>query len=290
MQQVFWRNKGIGREQRSGIHQATWAESGRSAVSIEKAESAMRTWGTTNLGALGLSFVLCSFLFTVRTAQAQAPSTTDPFAAMNRELSSVVEFHVEQAAEGLERFAAPGNARVVPAQREASVRSSQMIPTENIFARVSPGRVSAARHRLLALGVDAAQIFAGEGVPVELLLVAGVESNYNPSAFSAKGARGMWQLMPETAARFGLRVDKQLDERVHPVRSTRAAAQYLRELYGRFGDWSLALAAYNAGEARVATAVERGSTHDFWQLAARKLLPDETRRYVPAFLAPAAPK
>jgi len=249
----------------------------------------MKTRRRKNPGALWLSFLLCSLFFAVQTLQAQVRSTTDPFAAMNRELSSAVVFHLEQSAEASERLSIPTNVRDVPAHRER-VASNQPTPGENIFARVSPERVSTARQRLQALGVDAARIFAEEEVPVELLLVAGVESSYKPFALSAKGARGMWQLMPETAMRYGLRVNEQADERVNPVRSTRAAAQYLRELYDRFGDWSLALAAYNAGEARVATAIERAGTRDFWQLAAGRLLPDETRRYVPAFLAHAAPK
>ena len=90
--------------------------------------------------------------------------------------------------------------------------------------------------------------------------------------------------MPETALRFGLRVDQQSDERTHPVRSTRAAARYLRELYLRYGDWLLALAAYNAGEKRVSAAIERTGTRDFWELAQRGGLPEETRRYVPAVM------
>ncbi len=207
---------------------------------------------TTNLAALGLPFVLCFLLFAVQTAKAQARSTTDPFVAMNRDLSRAVDFHLEQAAEISGRLAVPAATRDVPAPGD-------LIPRKSTFALISPERVSVARQRLLTLGVDAARIFAEEGVPLELLLVAGVESNYDPLARSSKGARGVWQLMPETAARFGLRVDKQTDERIHAVRSTHAAAQYLRELYDRFGDWSLALAAYNAGEAQVAAAIKRGA-------------------------------
>lgn len=128
------------------------------------------------------------------------------------------------------------------------------------------------------------QIFQQEGVPRELLWVGLVESGYVPDARSPKNAVGMWQFIPETAETFGLRV-RGNDERTDPVKSTRAAARYLSFLYARFGDWPLALAAYNAGEQRVHNAIAKARTADFWQLAASGLLPRETRAYVPAVLA-----
>jgi membrane-bound lytic murein transglycosylase D len=104
------------------------------------------------------------------------------------------------------------------------------------------------------------------------------------SARSSKGAAGMWQLMPETAVRFGIwRGDH--DGRTDPVRSTRVAARYLRLLYDHFGDWNLAMASYNAGEAKVEKAIRRAGTRDFWRLAELGELPRETRNYVPAVLA-----
>ena len=122
-----------------------------------------------------------------------------------------------------------------------------------------------------------------EGLPEQLFAVPLVESGFNPFALSSKGARGLWQLMPETARRFGLRVDSVLDERTDPLRSTAAAIAYLKELYGTLGSWPLALAAYNAGPGRVAAAIQRGAP-DFTSMAARKLLPEETLRYVPLVL------
>ncbi len=127
------------------------------------------------------------------------------------------------------------------------------------------------------------QILKSEGLPLELLAVPLVESGFNPSAMSPKGARGLWQLMPETARRFGLRVDALLDERTDPLRSTVAAISYLKELYGSLGNWPLALAAYNAGFGKVAEAMARGGP-TFAALAARKLLPAETLRYDPLVL------
>jgi membrane-bound lytic murein transglycosylase D len=115
--------------------------------------------------------------------------------------------------------------------------------------------------------------------------VVAVESNFNPLALSPKGARGLWQLMPETARRYGLLVEPLKDERTDPVKSTFAAAAYMKDLYTQFQDWPLALAAYNAGEDRVARAMSRTGARDFWTLRRRAALPDETLRYVPAVLA-----
>lgn len=213
-------------------------------------------------------------------ALAQAPGIAgDPFADVHRRLTQAADAQLEvirTGPPGRMTRSVPMNSIGMPAPWISG--SPQLVPA------VSLSRVNAAQKRLLGLRVDAARIFAEEGVPLELLVVAEIESGFNPLALSPKGARGPWQLMPATAERFGLRVDKQTDERIHPERSTRAAARYLRELYAQFGDWLLALAAYNAGEQRVTNAIERGGTRDFWQLAQRRLLPEETRRYVPAVL------
>jgi len=130
-----------------------------------------------------------------------------------------------------------------------------------------------------------ARILIEEKLPVEVLSVALVESGFNPLAISPKGARGVWQLMPDTAMRYGLTVAPGNDQRTHLEHATRAAARYLQDLYGLFGDWELALAAYNAGEGRVQRAIELAGARDFNELARRKLLPLETRNYVPAVLA-----
>ena len=127
------------------------------------------------------------------------------------------------------------------------------------------------------------RILEAEGVPAELLAVGWVESRFDPQALSPKGARGLWQLMPETARRYGLEVSGKRDERTDLTRSTRAAARYLAELHRRFGDWELALAAYNAGEQRVEAALERAGSRELRELG--RWLPRETRQYVPAVLA-----
>lgn len=129
------------------------------------------------------------------------------------------------------------------------------------------------------------RILAEENVPVELLAVAFVESGFNPQALSPKGARGIWQFMPGTAAAYGLSVRPAADHRTHPEHSTRAAARYLRDLYRQFSDWKLALAAYNWGEGNIQRVINRTGIRDFDELARRGLLPLETRNYVPSVLS-----
>lgn len=119
-----------------------------------------------------------------------------------------------------------------------------------------------------------------QGLPIRLSSVVSVESGFNPAALSPKGALGLWQLMPDTARHYGLAVDAREDERLDPVKATMAAAAYLRDLYARFGDWPLALAAYNAGENRVRQAMNRLKTDDFWTLSREQALPQETLQYV----------
>ena len=128
-------------------------------------------------------------------------------------------------------------------------------------------------------------ILLKEGVPVELAAVMVVESGGNPLALSPKGARGLWQLMPDTARRYGLVVDSRRDDRLDLAKSTESAARYLRDLHLQFGSWPLALAAYNTGEQNVQKAISRSNSRDFGTLSDRRYVPEETRNYVPAVLA-----
>ena len=119
-------------------------------------------------------------------------------------------------------------------------------------------------------------------LPAELVWLPVVESAYQPGAMSPAGAAGLWQFMPATAARFGLVIDNEFDGRYATLSASRAAMEYLSWLHKHFdGDWLLALAAYNAGEGRVSRAIKSSGSRDFWQLT----LPEETRRYVPRFIA-----
>jgi len=138
--------------------------------------------------------------------------------------------------------------------------------------------------RVQALQPMLEPILRQEGVPQQMAAVVLVESGGQSAALSPKGARGLWQFMPDTARRYGLVVTASLDERLDPYKSTRAAARYLRDLYTQFGNWPLALAAYNAGEDTVQRAVERTSTRDFSLISRMRILPLETRSYVPAVL------
>jgi membrane-bound lytic murein transglycosylase D len=128
-------------------------------------------------------------------------------------------------------------------------------------------------------------IFQKYGLPEELAYVAMIESGFNPQAVSRAGAKGLWQFMEQTARRYSLRVDRWVDERLDPEKSTVAAALYLRDLFDQFGSWFLAKAAYNAGELKITEAVLRSGTKDFWSLTRGRILREETKRFVPAILA-----
>jgi len=119
------------------------------------------------------------------------------------------------------------------------------------------------------------------GLPEDLAFVAMIESGFNPVAVSRAGAKGLWQFMAGTARGYGLRVDQWVDERLDPEKSTLAAAAYLRDLYAQFGSWSLAQAAYNAGEMTVTRAIRSVGSNDFWALARSSSLKRETKDFVP---------
>jgi len=170
--------------------------------------------------------------------------------------------------------------RTAPPPTKAPPQTLQPVPHYDVWlARVRdrplPKRSDALMPRLRA-------VFIAEGVPPELAWIAEAESSLNPSARSPVGAKGLFQFMPETAKDMGLRTSFP-DERTDPEKSARAAARYLRTLHDRFGNWALTLAAYNAGQGRVARTLESRKATTFTAIA--DALPAETRMYVPKVCA-----
>jgi membrane-bound lytic murein transglycosylase D len=129
------------------------------------------------------------------------------------------------------------------------------------------------------------RILKEEGVPQDLIYLAQAESGFQPLALSRAGARGMWQFMAGSGELYGLERTWWVDDRQDPEKATRAAARHLKDLYNQFGDWYLAMAAYNSGASTVQHAVERTGYADFWELYRRGVLPHETQNYVPIIVA-----
>jgi len=128
-------------------------------------------------------------------------------------------------------------------------------------------------------------IFKEHDLPEDLVFVALIESGFNPYAYSHARAVGAWQFIKGTGRLYGLRVDSWIDERRDPIKSTEAAARYLKDLYDRFGSWPLAMAGYNAGEGKIGRALIKAKTDDFWDLRSTRHIRRETKGYVPKFMA-----
>ncbi|MDX1438628.1 MAG: LysM peptidoglycan-binding domain-containing protein [Rubricoccaceae bacterium] len=158
------------------------------------------------------------------------------------------------------------------------------------YLRRSRGHVSRLQTRADTYFPMIERVLAEEGVPDEMKYLAMIESALNPRAHSHAGAGGMWQFIPATGRAYGLRVTSEVDDRLDPERSTRAAVRHLRDLYERFGDWHLAMAGYNCNPAVIERAVRRtsdrlGRPATFWDIYDQ--IPRETRGYVPMFIATA---
>jgi len=174
-----------------------------------------------------------------------------------------------------------GDASSNPAFEKAPLGPS---PVDGLEDHGSGYQRNLAWTRMRMLRPILAQILHEEGLPSELLGVILVESGGLPTALSPRGARGIWQFMPDTARRYGLAVTSEVDERLDIYKSTHAAARYLRDLYAEFSSWPLALAAYNAGEDAVRRALDHAANRDFISIARAGMLPPETQNYVPAVL------
>jgi membrane-bound lytic murein transglycosylase D len=129
------------------------------------------------------------------------------------------------------------------------------------------------------------EIVREEGLPEDIALLPLIESGFNTRAYSRSRAAGPWQFIAGTARRYGLEVSWWVDERRDPIKSTRAAARYLRDLHEMFGSWSLAMAAYNAGENKIKRALRKTGSNDYWRLLRTRHIKRETKDYVPKFIA-----
>ena len=216
----------------------------------------------------------------VSLSRQSLPSTGRPFAGVDDSLSGTADTLLANASQA----PSPATGKTDDG-RTASTLPGLHGEQPSVSLSGSGLSVSELRLNLLRPAVD--PILMSHGVPVNLAAVILVESGGRATALSPKGARGLWQLMPDTARRYGLRVDEIRDDRLDIFKATDAAARYLHDLNAQFGDWRLALAAYNTGEANVGVAILKAHTQDFDQLTSLRMLPLETRNYVPRVLATA---
>ena len=168
----------------------------------------------------------------------------------------------------------------VPIVMDKSVQRHIRFFNTSIRDRFEKWLVRLSRYRPLV-----ENIFAEFDLPSDLVYLSLVESGFNPHAYSRARATGPWQFMKGTAKIYGLRIDRYVDERRDPIKSTIAAARYLRDLYDLFGTWPLAMAAYNAGEGRVMRALRKAQAESFSEISKTRLIRRETKEYVPRFMA-----
>jgi membrane-bound lytic murein transglycosylase D len=178
-------------------------------------------------------------------------------------------------------------------QGELSATTSELPLTMNDAVLSYINYFSGKGHRTMVAGLERAgkyrpmieRVLSEEGVPLELIHLAQAESGFLPRALSNKAAAGMWQFVKFRGQQYGLNQTLLTDDRLDPEKATRAAARHLKDLYHEFGNWYLAIAAYNCGPGNVEKAVERTGYADFFELRARRAIPAETTNYVPIILA-----
>src|SRR5262245_54267424 len=185
-----------------------------------------------------------------------------------------------QTVESAGDLAGPNEFYNVPIVMDSSVQSHIRYFNTSIHDRFEQWLIRLSRYRPLV-----ENIFAEFHLPSDLVYLSLVESGFNPYAYSRAKATGPWQFMKGTAKLYGLRVDSYVDERRDPIKSSVAAARYLRDLYDMFGTWPLAMAAYNAGEGKVMRALHKAQAESFSDISKTKLIRRETKEYVPRFMA-----
>jgi membrane-bound lytic murein transglycosylase D len=234
--------------------------------------------------------LLSATLFSVAcaTAPAPTPQPVPPTRTIRADFDSYRHDFEDVYAQIVAHEAVPLNAPVVdvdaaksiPIPDHRTIRGAVALFSNEMHGDIQTYLNRSAKYRKLI-----ERTLADVDLPKGLAYLPVIESGYAPTLTSRAGAHGIWQFMPDTAREYGLRVDWWVDERADPERSTRAAAEYLRDLYRQFNDWSLALAAYNCGPGRIRRAMADTGASTFWDLAEQAAVPKETRGYVPTFFA-----
>jgi len=245
---------------------------------------------------------------TTTVNQVRDPRLTQPAPEPRRDLSPaqydslLAEWSKQRAIESVENFfiyyiqiaasataAADNTPDSVYIRRLRDLASPIELPY-NYVVKASIARYTDARYGLMSRVLGLSQYYfpmieeelMKAGLPIELRAMAIIESALQTTAVSHAGAAGLWQFMPSTGKVYGLEINSLVDERLDPVKATKAAVKYLKDLYGIYNNWPLAIAAYNCGPGRVNKAMARSGGKSFWEIY--DFLPAETRGYVPAFI------